>query len=216
MVHTAFMTLFQAAGLGNKQYVFNSFTHILSYLHVITVQDTIVQNYPKAISMFLVSLILESDKRTVLVAMGHTSYWPLYLSIRNIHNNVCHEHHNGVVLLGFLAIPKSKSWLSLIFFTDPCCLADNKSCTDIKYWTFQCQLLHTSLQKILEPVKQYMTCPKVCCPGSHYHQAVFLLSPYIADYLEQCLLACIVQGWCPWYVYHHWYMVYICVTCSLF
>ena len=60
------------------------------------------------IGAFLVSLILGSDKMTVSVGTGHTSYWPLYLLIGNIHNNVCHAHQNGVVLVGFLAILKSR------------------------------------------------------------------------------------------------------------
>jgi Plavaka transposase len=59
-------------------------------------------------SMF-VPIILGSDKTTVSVATGHTEYWPVYLSIGNIHNNARHAHKNGLVLLGFLAIPKSKS-----------------------------------------------------------------------------------------------------------
>ena len=59
-------------------------------------------------SMF-VPIILGSDKTTVSVATGHTEYWPVYLSIGNIHNNVRRAHRNGLVLLGFLAIPKGKS-----------------------------------------------------------------------------------------------------------
>ena len=55
-----------------------------------------------------VPIILGSDKTTVSVGTGHTEYWPLYISIGNIHNNVRRAHRNGVVLLGFLAIPKSK------------------------------------------------------------------------------------------------------------
>jgi Plavaka transposase len=58
-------------------------------------------------SMF-VPIILGSDKTTVSVATGHTEYWPVYLSIGNIHNNARRAHKNGLVLLGFLAIPKSK------------------------------------------------------------------------------------------------------------
>ena len=54
----------------------------------------------------LISIILGSDKTTVLVATGNSEYWPIYLSIASIHNNVCQAHHNGVVLLGFLPIPK--------------------------------------------------------------------------------------------------------------
>lgn len=33
-------------------------------------------------------------------------------------------------------------------------------------------------------------------PDGHFHRAIYSLGPYIADYPEQALLACIVQGWC--------------------
>jgi hypothetical protein len=56
-----------------------------------------------------VPLIIGSDKTMVSVATGHTEYHPLYLSIGNIFNGVWRAHHNGVVLVGFLAIPKSES-----------------------------------------------------------------------------------------------------------
>jgi hypothetical protein len=55
-----------------------------------------------------VPIILGSDKTTVSVATRHNEYWPLYMSIGNIHNNVRRAHRNGVTLLGFLAVPKSK------------------------------------------------------------------------------------------------------------
>ena len=55
-----------------------------------------------------VPIILGSDKMTVSVGTGHNQYWPVYLSIRNIHNNVRRAHWNGLVLLGFLAIPASE------------------------------------------------------------------------------------------------------------
>ena len=58
-------------------------------------------------SMF-VPIILGSDKTTVSVATGHNQYWPVYMSIGNIRNNVRRAHRNGVVLLGFLAIPAGK------------------------------------------------------------------------------------------------------------
>jgi len=44
----------------------------------------------------------------VSVATGHTEYHPLYLSIGNIFNSVRRSHRAGVVLVGFLAIPKSE------------------------------------------------------------------------------------------------------------
>ena len=61
-----------------------------------------------------VPIILGSDKTTVSVGTGHTEYYPLYGSIGNIHNNVRRAHRNGVVLLGFLAIPKSKLMFSIV------------------------------------------------------------------------------------------------------
>jgi hypothetical protein len=60
-----------------------------------------------------VPIILGSDKTTVSVGTGHTEYYPIYSSIGNIHNNVRRAHQNGVVLLGFLAIPKSKLTFSI-------------------------------------------------------------------------------------------------------
>jgi hypothetical protein len=60
----------------------------------------------------LVPLVLGSDKTTVSVATGQNEYYPLYLSIGNVRNNVRCAHRNAVVILGFLAIPKSKCLLN--------------------------------------------------------------------------------------------------------
>jgi hypothetical protein len=57
-----------------------------------------------------VPIILGSDKTTVSVGTGNNEYWPVYLSIGNIHNSVRRAHQNGLVLFGFLAIPKGKSY----------------------------------------------------------------------------------------------------------
>ena len=53
-----------------------------------------------------IPIILRSDKTTVSVGTGQNDYWPVYISIGNIHNNVQQAHHRGVELLGFLTIPK--------------------------------------------------------------------------------------------------------------
>jgi hypothetical protein len=46
-----------------------------------------------------------------------------------------------------------------------------------------------------------MTTPEVVCfPDGHFRKVIYGLGPYIADYPEQVLLACIVQGWCPKYI----------------
>ena len=69
-------------------------------------QDKIIITHPKNKGAFFVPVILGSDKTTVSITTGQTEYWPVYISIGNICNNVQHTHHNGVMLLGFLACPK--------------------------------------------------------------------------------------------------------------
>jgi hypothetical protein len=34
----------------------------------------------------------------------------------------------------------------------------------------------------------------------YYRRTIYGIGPYIADYPEQVLLACVVQGWCPRWV----------------
>lgn len=46
-----------------------------------------------------------------------------------------------------------------------------------------------------------MTIPEVArTPDGHFRRIIYSLGPYIADYPEQTLLTCVVQGWCPRYV----------------
>ncbi|KAF8872520.1 hypothetical protein CPB84DRAFT_1854424 [Gymnopilus junonius] len=129
-----------------------------------------------------VPVILGSDKTTVSVATGQTDFYPLYTSIGNVHNSVRRAHRGAVALVGFLAIPKSSKEYS----------------NDAQYRKFRRQLFHTSLEHILGSVRPYMSKPKVTlCGDGHYRKVIYGLGPYIADYPEQALLACIVQGWCP-------------------
>ncbi|KAG2052655.1 hypothetical protein BDR06DRAFT_983034 [Suillus hirtellus] len=59
-------------------------------------------------------------------------------------------------------------------------------------------LFHSSLSTILNPLKLGMTTPEVMRFGDgHYWRVIYGLGPYIADYEEQVLLACIVCNWCP-------------------
>ncbi len=46
-----------------------------------------------------------------------------------------------------------------------------------------------------------MTQPEVAkFPDGHFRRIIWGIGPYIADYPEQVLLSCIVQGWCARYV----------------
>ena len=62
------------------------------------------------------------------------------------------------------------------------------------------QLFHTSLECILSSLREHMTAPCIThCADGHYRRVIYGLGPYIADYPEQALLACVVQNWCPKY-----------------
>ncbi|KAH7905400.1 hypothetical protein BJ138DRAFT_1138291 [Hygrophoropsis aurantiaca] len=134
--------------------------------------DVIAEDQKTHGSMF-VPVILGSDKTTVTVGTGNNEYYPLYISNGNVHNNVRRAHRNAVGLVGFLAIPKT----------------DEQYKNDPEFQKFRCNLFHSSLTAILEPLRAGMTAPEVT-------MAIYGLGPYIAGYPEQVLLVCIVQGWC--------------------
>ncbi|KAF7760392.1 hypothetical protein Agabi119p4_11068 [Agaricus bisporus var. burnettii] len=128
-----------------------------------------------------VPIILGSDKTTVSVGTGDNSYWPIYLSIGNIHNNTRRSRRGGVVLIGFLHDVKT----------------DAQYRNTVAFRKFKRQLLHSSIRHILSSLKPAMTIPRVVkCGDGHFRKVILGLGPYIADYPEQCALACIVQNWC--------------------
>lgn len=58
-----------------------------------------------------------------------------------------------------------------------------------------------------------MTIPEiVLCPDGHFRRVIWGLGPYIADYPEQVLISCIVQGWCP----KSGYLLCLSVYCLIF
>ncbi|KAI6137689.1 hypothetical protein BKA82DRAFT_4334648 [Pisolithus tinctorius] len=128
-----------------------------------------------------IPIILGSDKMTVSVTTGQNDYYPLYLSIGNMSNKVRRAHCNSVALITFLAIPHT----------------DKEHAPTNTFQQFCRQLFHSSLAYILRNLKPAMTKPTVMWFGDgHYRHVIFGLGPYIADYEEQVLLACIVRGWC--------------------
>ncbi|KAG2068836.1 hypothetical protein BDR04DRAFT_1129109 [Suillus decipiens] len=52
-------------------------------------------------------VILGSNKITILVATEQNDYYSLYASIGNVQNNIQHAHCNAVVVIAFLAMPKT-------------------------------------------------------------------------------------------------------------
>ncbi|KAI1781722.1 hypothetical protein LXA43DRAFT_907952 [Ganoderma leucocontextum] len=122
-----------------------------------------------------------SDKTTVSVATGQNEYYPLYLTNGNVTNSMRRSHRNAITLIGFLAIPKT----------------DRQYANDPNFRKFRRELFHTSLRYIFELLCCYMsTYDVVLCGDGYYRRIIYGLGPYVADYPEQVLLACTVQGWC--------------------
>ncbi|KAG2136951.1 uncharacterized protein EDB93DRAFT_1242305 [Suillus bovinus] len=132
--------------------------------------DTISQD-PETQGSTLVPIILSSDKTTVSVGTGNNEYYPLYASIGNVHNNMRRAHRDALVIIGFLAIPKT----------------DRSHSKDDSFQIFRHQLFHSSLSAILSSLKPFMTTHEVVRCGD---------GPYIADYEEQLVLSCVVKHWC--------------------
>ena len=140
-------------------------------------------------------IILGSDKMMVSVASGHNEYWPIYLSISNIHNNIWQA---------FLLFPK----VSTIFHYV------TTYCTEyVNYWiqqltNFVMMLLSANFTTnyYILCLQRYSRCLNLVWRYQKLHASWMAISeryglgPYIADYPEQALLACIVQGWCAKYV----------------
>ena len=73
-------------------------------------------------------VILGADKTTVSVMTGHQQYHPLYMSLGNIHNEMCRAHCDAVIPIAFLAIPKREySCLPLIFSVHSRCVLTHMS-----------------------------------------------------------------------------------------
>jgi hypothetical protein len=126
------------------------------------------------------------------------------MSIGNVRNSVRQAHRGAVVSIAFLAIPKSTSSYSTsrACYSQCSILATKEDSEDPDFRNFRRQIFHSSLLQILSSLRPGMTTPEVVqCPNNHFQRAVYGVGPYIANYPEQVLLSCIVQGWCPRYVF---------------
>ena len=76
--------------------------------------------------------------------------------------------------------------------------ADKQYEDSLEFRRFRRQLFHISLVRILQAIKLWMRKPHITqCGDGHLRRVIYGLGPYIADYPEQVLLACVVSGWCP-------------------
>ena len=172
-------------------------TSMTPRFRTLTPAKDIISENPDTHGSMMVPLILGSDKTLASNATGLNEFHPLYISPGNVKNSVRRAHRDSLILIGFLAIPKSVH----SFRDRSCCLTlfsgSRKDGNSAMFRSFRRQLMHELLKTILSPLKPFMTKPDIVkCPDGHYRRAIYTLGPYIADYPEQVLLAAVVSGWC--------------------
>jgi len=94
----------ELAAIGAYLLGFSLLTSRLSFIF----KDEIMKENPSNAGVLFFPVILGSNKTTVSVVTSQNEYYSLYLSIGNIHNNVQCVHHEAMIPIGFLAIPKGK------------------------------------------------------------------------------------------------------------
>ncbi len=88
-------------------------------------------------------------------------------------------------------------WLLVKFELILSLSADHEHHDSAEFCKFQCNLFHGSLCEIFKSLCSVMEILEVVHFGDrHFWHVIYRLGPYIGDYPEQVLLACIVSGWC--------------------
>ncbi|KAF8811835.1 hypothetical protein BYT27DRAFT_7208143 [Phlegmacium glaucopus] len=126
-------------------------------------------------------IILSSDKTNLSRFSGDKVAWPVYLSIGNIKKATRHQPTaRAMVLVGYILVCKLE------------CFSKKKQSVE------GYQLFHECMHTLLEPlIKAGTDGVDMDCANGFIWTIFPILSVYIADYPEQCLVACCKESACP-------------------
>ena len=126
-------------------------------------------------------IILSSDKTKLSNFRGDKSAWPLYLTIGNLSKEVRRmPSAHSTILIGYLPVGNFE------------CFSDKKRKV-MRYQTF-----HSCMSIILKSLQAAgNNGVPMACADNKVRRVWPVVAAYVADYPEQCLVACCMENRCP-------------------